>query len=267
MPDFQVWVSSSYSAPWERGKNSYQEENSARPAVDEDRVVRGGGDQLARTVAGHRRAYVVGQHDLQPVLHLLAGVQALGRAAQQRGGLCVAGRLGPLGGGGEQRLALGADQGDVDAGRDLDLGVVHPGLPRVAPALDPERPRALGVQRDRGGPPVEAERGGRVHRHQPSRCPSGSVSTTEALTASWPSRKTCGPDRDRLADRGLGRVGAALDHRRHLDHRDPVDRGAELRRVDHHGSEPRRCGLGSAAAGAGVGGWPSRVVAVRCRGS
>ena len=51
MPDIQVSVSSSYSAPCERGKNSYQEEKSASCAVDEDRVVRGGGDQLARTEA------------------------------------------------------------------------------------------------------------------------------------------------------------------------------------------------------------------------
>ena len=67
------------------------------PPVDVDRVLRGGGDELARTVPEHRGADVVGEHDLQPVLDLLGRVQALGRAAQQRGDLGGAGRLGALG--------------------------------------------------------------------------------------------------------------------------------------------------------------------------
>ena len=96
MPEIQVSVSSSNSAPWERGKNSYQEENSARLPVDEDRVVRGGGDQLARAVAGHRRPDVVGQHHLQPVLDLLAGGQALSAAPRSSAASAVvAGLPGP----------------------------------------------------------------------------------------------------------------------------------------------------------------------------
>ena len=40
VPDFQVSVSSSYSAPWERGKNSYQEANERLSAIDIEGVVR-----------------------------------------------------------------------------------------------------------------------------------------------------------------------------------------------------------------------------------
>ncbi len=204
------------------------------PAIHVDGVVRGGGDQLARSVRAHRRPYVIGQHHLQPVLDLLAGVQALGRPAEQRGDLRRAGALRPVGGGREERLALGADQGDVDAGRDLDLGVVHPGLPRVTPALDPERPVALGLQHDRGGPPVEAGGGGPVHRFDPFLAPGigqhdGGIDRVVALSEDLRA------DGDRFTHRGLGRVGAALDHRGHLDHRDPADQRSELGFVDGDG--------------------------------
>ena len=169
------------------------------PPVDEDRVVRRGGDQFARTVPAHRGAHVVGEHDLQPVLDLLRRGQALGGAAQQGGDLGVAGGLGALGRGGEQRLALGADQGDVDAGRDLDLGVVHPGLPGVAPALDPEGPGALGLR------VTDA-----VHQSKPSGVVGASARSARAARVGEHHRRVDGvvalaedggPDRDRLADR------------------------------------------------------------------
>ena len=45
-------VFASTKAPSERGKNSYQEENSARGAVDEERVGPLDGEQVAQRVGG-----------------------------------------------------------------------------------------------------------------------------------------------------------------------------------------------------------------------
>ena len=125
----------------------------------------------------------------------------------------------------EQGGALGDHQTDVDAGRDLDLGVVHPGLPGIAPALDPERPRSFGAQGDVGVPPVEPERRGRLHPDlglDPRRVGDDHRGVDRVVTLA----EDGGPDLELLADRGLGRVRAALDHRRDLRDRDPTDRGA-----------------------------------------
>ena len=51
---------------------------------------RGRRDQLARTEALHGGAYVVRQHDLQPVFDLLSGVEVLGGTLKQCSGLIIA---------------------------------------------------------------------------------------------------------------------------------------------------------------------------------
>ena len=147
------------------------------------------------------------------------------RAGRHAGSPALPGRCG---GAVEQGGALGDHQTDVDAGRDLDLGVVHPGLPGVAPALDPERPRSFGAQGDVGVPPVEAERRGRLHPDlglDPRRVGDDHRGVDRVMALA----EDGGPDLELLADRGLGRVRAALDHRRDLGDRDPTDRGPETR--------------------------------------
>ena len=124
----------------------------------------------------------------------------------------------------------------------------------------------LAVQGDRGRPPVEAGRGGPVHaehRLLPLRVRQHDRRVDRVVALP----EDLGPDRDGLTDRGLGRIGAALDDRRHLHHRNPVDQGAELRWAD--GDRRRRRGLGPAP---GLGGRRARgglgcVVAVRGRGT
>ena len=86
-----------------------------------------------------------------------------GRGVEQR---AAAGRRsGRRGGPLEHPGALLEHQLDVDAGRDLDLGVVVPGGDRVAPRLDREVQRPSLVGRDLGRPAVGARRA-RRHRRE-----------------------------------------------------------------------------------------------------
>src|SRR5215217_1089353 len=180
--------------------------------IDEDRIVRCRRDQLARSVALHCRSYVLGQYDLEPVFHLLPGVQVLGRPLQQCCGLIVPVILSVSSRAFKQRHAFSAHQGNVDAGWDLDFCGVYPGRPRIAPALNAECPQTLGLEYDRGSPPIEPLRGRAVHR-------------LHARSATWVSEHHRGvdsivtftehgrTDRNSLPDHSLGRIGAALDHR------------------------------------------------------
>ena len=59
--------------------------------------------------------------------------------------------------------------------------------------------------------------------------PSGSVSTTDALTASWPSRNTVARIGMDSPTDGFRRVRAAFDDRRHLVHRNAIDGRSERR--------------------------------------
>jgi hypothetical protein len=119
-----------------------------RAAIGEDRVILGGRYQLPWAIAAHCCAYIVCQHDLQPVLYLLSCVEALGGTAKQRGTRHIVGCLGMVGGPGEKRLAFSAHERNIDAGWDLDLGVVDPGFPWIAPALDAELPQPFGIEHD-----------------------------------------------------------------------------------------------------------------------
>ena len=73
-----------------------------------------------------------------------------------------------------------------------------------------------------GGPPVEAERGGRVHRLEPLAA-AGVGQHHRGVDRVVALAEHRGPDRNRFTDDRLGRVGATLDHRRHLGHRDPIE--------------------------------------------
>src|SRR5215207_3938383 len=103
-------------------------------AVDVDRIVGSRRYQLTRPVPVHGSPNLVSEDDFEPVLHLLPGIQAGGRRSELSSHLGVAVLLGPLRGGHEQLLAIDTDQGDVYPGGDLDLSVVYPGFPGIAPA-------------------------------------------------------------------------------------------------------------------------------------
>lgn len=130
----------------------------------------------------------------------------------------------------EQAHALLEHEVDVDAGVDLDLGVVRPRAVRVGPALDAEAPLALGVGRDapleavESGGDVDHARG-RVHAavraQQHRRRSDGVVPLTEHGRA----------DGDGLADGGLRGPSALLERRADVEHGDAADRC----RQDRHG--------------------------------
>ena len=187
---------------------------------------RGGGDQLARTVrviaARTSSASTTSSRSSTCWPERERSAAPRSSAASSVAPACV----GPFGRAVEQRLALPCRPGDVDAGRDLDLGVVHPRLPRITPALDPEGPGPSRSSVNRGGPPVEAERCRRVHR--PAAFGAVRVGGDDRGVHRVVALAEHGrPDRDRLADRRLRRVGAALDHRRDLGHRYAPERDPE----------------------------------------
>ena len=98
--------------------------------------------------------------DAPPGARVGAGVpQRGGRVAEQRG--CVVPARVLLRGALEQPGALLEHEFHVDAGGDLDAGVVQPGAPVVAPGVHVPGPRADLVDLHGGGPPSEA----RVHLH------------------------------------------------------------------------------------------------------
>ena len=156
-------------------------------ALDEQGQVGRGGHVLAQRPGGELLLDGGVGARLEP-----HGGGALGVAQAQDG----VGEHGPLGRGAghlgagplEHQGALLEHQRGVDVGLDLDRGVVLPGAVGVGPALDAVGPPA-GV-----GALTRAAQVFRPGLVQVIGCtcstPEGSVSTTEALTASWPSRKT-----------------------------------------------------------------------------
>ncbi len=176
------------SRPRERGKNSYQAPDRAQLALDEQREVGRRGDVVAQRPGGQLALDGGVGAGLEPHRGRAGGVaQAQHGIREHRllGGRArhlVAGAL-------EQQRALGEHQLGVDVGLHLDRRVVLPGAVGVGPALDPVGPPA-----GRGRRTTVAAQGSRPGLVQvigsTRSAPVGSVSTTVALTASWPSRKT-----------------------------------------------------------------------------
>ena len=198
-----------------------------RPPVDVDRVVRGGGDQLARSVAVPMASRTSSASTTSsrsstcwPESRLLAAPRSraavwVSPAAVARSAEAVNSVLPSV-----QTSSTSIPAGILISA--LCTQVSHGSLqPSTRKVHDPSR-----VQGDRGRPPVEAGRGGPVHaehRLLPLRVRQHDRRVDRVVALP----EDLGPDRDGLTDRGLGRVGAALDHRGHLHHRDPVDQGAE----------------------------------------
>jgi hypothetical protein len=137
----------------------------------------------------HGLAYVVGEHDFQPVLDLLARVEALGCSAQQRGSLCVARLIGAAGRIVEQILPSAQT-----SATSIPAGILISALwTQVSHgSLQPSTRNVHGPSRSSDTDAVhQSKPSGVVGRIDSTRSlPSGSVSTTDALTASCPSRKT-----------------------------------------------------------------------------
>ena len=155
------------------------------------------GDQLAQRVAvQHRRPSAGSCSDREPGLRRAGRCRRRPRSrpGRRRASADVASSVGehPL----EQQPALGEHQLDVDAGRDLEPGVVLPGADRVGPGLDLEGP---GARRRRASPRPRSGRGRRrAWSSAPAsrRTPSGPVSTTSAPSLSCPSRNTVARHRE-----------------------------------------------------------------------
>ena len=178
-------------------------------SVGDEPVGAVGGDQVAQRVPVEDLVDRGG--DGGGVAH---GVRAVGVVDRLHGVLedgPLLGLLGETGGGPlqEQRTLL-EHQLDVDAGGDLDLGVVPPGGDRVAPRLDLERPRAGGVRSHLGGPQVHPL-GVLVHPHPgpspPFRVGEHDVRVEGVVTL---AEDQCA-DGERLADCCLRRVLATGD--------------------------------------------------------
>ena len=202
-------------------------------ALDEQGVGRRGRHELAqrheggeaRDLGGGRRAEAVRGGgavvaECDDALVDLGGVDA---QASDRGGEAL-----------EHPDALGAHEVLVDAGGDLDAGVVHPRGVGVGPALDAVGPPPLAVgddgRRPLGEPGVDA-----VHREvvvvavgvgEHGRRVDGVVALAEDL----------GPDRELLADDRLRRTRAAVDERTDVAHGDASHR----ERATRHTLDGRR---------------------------
>ncbi len=216
--------------------------------VGEQRVVGGGGDHVPRAVLLHRPRDALRRGDLEQVGGGTLGDQQHRRRLQYRRLHRVAGLLRGSGRAVEQVAALEADQVDVHAGRQLRLGVVQPGGPRVGPALDAERPRTLGVGAHPRLPRVEAARLDRGHvdallasvgSGEDHRGVDRVVAFAEHLRA----------NRDQFADDGLRRVRATLDDRADRADGDPAETGGDRR----HRSEIEGWGRGGNGDGGGCG--------------
>ncbi len=111
----------------------------------------------------------------------------------------------------EEQHALGEHQLDVDAGGDLDLGVVAPGADRVGPALDGEGPCALAVGGDLRAPQVGLL--GVLGHPDPG--PPLAVGVGEhdvGAEGVVPLPEHERRDLERLAYDRLGRIAAEIDH-------------------------------------------------------
>ena len=203
--------------------------------LDDQRVRPCGGDPVAQRTFGEDAAQIRGQRRGDAgARRETGGAQALERGAHHRAVGRRSRALVDLGEHAGQHLgALGAHQVRVDAGGDLHLGGVGPGLVRGGVRLEAEAPVPGGLGADGGLPEVEA----RIHRVQrlPLLPAVGRGQHQLHAHRIVPLTEGVGGDGDRLALDAAGGEPAAVDHRLHVHDRDPADPGSQSREV---------CGLG-----------------------
>ena len=185
-------------------------------AVHPDLVRPAARDQLAHREVEHDRARPLAKGHRDPLRQRPPGVaQALGRREQH--GLVRA----PIGPAPDplqqQRAGLQVVGEFLGALADLKFGLdrMQPGRPRIAPRLDAEGPRALGVRHDQRGEPVEALAllGHPDLPSQPVLGPAPGHRRGDLVVPLAPDRR---PDGQLLADDSLCRITILADHRRHV---------------------------------------------------
>ena len=188
------------------------------------------------------------------------GLVAQGGGGQGQASDVVGGAAGDLGGAGEDASALLQHEGNIDTGRDLDLGIVTPGGIGVRPALHAQAP-VSGLVRGQAALVAVQARGDVRHAHAGA---LGTVGTdedrggSEAVVALAEDRGTY---REDLADHCLGRPAPVLDHGEDLSNRDAPDEGERRRFRGWYGAGrgggsclPRCGGRGRGARASAVAG-------------
>ena len=189
----------------------------------------GDGDALAQRPLGEDAAQVGGERRGDPGGDRQAGgAQRLERGGDHRP---VGGRSRALGDLGEHTLehehALVAGQLRVDAGGDLHLGHMGPGVVRGGEGLDAEGPGAQLVGPDRGLPQVQT----RVRRAQPPTGldPGGGDQHQLHAHRVMALAEGVGAHRDGLALDASGGEPSAVDDGLHVHDRDAADPGVQPR--------------------------------------
>ncbi|MCO5595375.1 hypothetical protein L7F22_049417 [Adiantum nelumboides] len=211
--------------------------------VDEDRPLRAAGDQLPDGTLDHDRDDGVEQGGGDPRAQRQRGVPQRVRGAEQQVAAVLLGRATPHPGEqpGADLEVVGQLLGRLARG-DLLLHARAPGRPRVAPRVDAEGPATLGVGADPGHEAVGAHPVG-LHPHvlrvarRPVGRQRGEHDVRRDGVVSLPPHGR--PDRDDLADHGLGRV-SALHERGHVVDSEPTGHRLHPQEIVTVGRSPTR---------------------------
>jgi len=181
-------------------------------------------DQLAHRMGVDDGDEVGVERRRDPVLGGAVGIAQRADRFQDRRPACLWG----TGGGALVQLCAGlADEVDVLAERDLDLGVVAPRPERVAPRLDTEGPPAHDVDVELRRPAVgPADVGQLAHAVERQRCAVGPGDDDVRRDHVVALAEDRGAHRHGLADGGLGRPARAVDDRPDIGNRDTSDHRA-----------------------------------------
>ncbi|GAQ67541.1 hypothetical protein SsS58_07997 [Streptomyces scabiei] len=229
-------------------------------AFHQQRQRLGGGDQLPQGMTGQDLVHLRRQRRRQPGGHGPRGVPQRVHGGEQNAPSAPA--LGDaVGGALVQPRTLLQDEFGVDAGRDLDAGVMPPGGDRITPALHGVRPDTLARYGDGGAPAVRA--GGQFTHRGPVgrtalRVPEHHVRGDRVVALPDDD----GRDLEGLAHDGLGRTATVVNGRPHIDDRYAADGGGARSPGGLRGWCGRRgrarvrraCGACGGALGSGVGG-------------
>ena len=211
--------------------------------VGEEREGPGHGQELTHRIRRQDRPHRGSDAGREP--HDVGrGALAKGPRRRGQGGRCLG--VTACGGALEEQRALGEHQLGVDARRDLDLGIVHPGAVGIAPAVDLEAPGALGVRGDGGAPPVCL--GGHL-AHEPGRSACArrvDENDLGAVGVVTVAQDQSG-DLEGLTDGGLGRIRTSFDLRCDIQDRYASNHAREPTQV--HARQPALPGRADSTPG------------------